>query len=131
MTTTLFACNPKQNNQETVNKKINIDYNTNLPELMFLIKRINLGKVKRDTIVEGRYSFKNSGMKPLIIEFVNPDCTCTGFYLEKKILQPGDTSYLILKMSTKNKEGDTQVNATISANTQTHLYKISLLARVD
>lgn len=91
---------------------------------------VDVGTARKDSSVTGKYYFTNTGTKRLVIDFVNPDCSCTGFYLTKKEIEPGDSSCLVLKMSTKNKEGDIQINATISANTPTHFYKVSLIAKV-
>lgn len=125
---TLFACGYDQTKME--HQAIISQDTVNIPELTIINRRVELGNVAKNTTVTGKYYFKNTGKNKLIIEFVNPDCTCTGFYLEKKEINPGDSSFLVLKMSTKDKEGDVQINATISANTPIHLYKVSLLAKV-
>lgn len=124
----LFSCNPNPK-PITVQKK-NTEDNGDVPVLNLLNRRVDVGKAKKDSSVTGKYYFTNTGKKKLVIDYVNPDCSCTGFYLSKKELEPGDSSCLTLKMSTKNKQGEIQINATISANTPTHFYKVILLAEV-
>jgi len=122
----LFSCKGKlKSNSKILSLAAN---SNNMPILTLLNKRIELGKVKKDSSVTGKYYFVNTGTKRLVIESVNPDCTCTGFYLTKNEIESGDTSCLLLKMSTKNKEGDIHINATINANTPTRFYKVSLSA---
>ncbi len=101
-----------------------------LSDLKIPVRRVDVGNVEPDKTISGVYSIVNTGPIDLIIEYVNPDCTCTGFTLSKKQIPPGDSARLVLNMSTKDKEGEVAVHATISANTMTRLYQVSLLANV-
>jgi hypothetical protein len=77
-----------------------------------------------------RYPFVNIGSKLLTISEINPDCTCTGYYLSKKTIHPGDSAYILLKYSTRGKFGESKVYATVSANTRTRLYSLEVVANV-
>jgi hypothetical protein len=124
----LGSCN--QNPKPAKKQEKKIIESKDVPVLTFLNRRVDVGKARKDSSVIGKYYFTNTGNKKLVIDYVNPDCSCTGFYLTKQEIEPGDSSCLVLKMSTKNKQGEIQINATISANTPTHFYKVSLLAEV-
>lgn len=125
-----FSCKNSSDKVSSHNSKSAVIESFDKSELSIPRKKIDLGKVKSNATVQGIYSLHNSGETLLKIEYINPDCTCTGFSLSKKEIEPGDSAILILKMSTKNKEGDTKVHATISANTETRLYQVILTATV-
>ncbi len=128
----LSACNNIEhlNNNRPDSTQLTSKVDSVQPILTIVQKRFNAGNVKRDRVVEGRYIIRNTGKKNLEIEYINPDCTCTGFSLSKNRISPEDSALLILKMSTKDKEGEVQIHATISANTSTRLYQVSLVANV-
>lgn len=129
----LMSCS-SQNSNTSESKLVSIVDTANshkvLTDLEIPIKRINIGNVSPNKNVTGSYNIINKGTQDLIIEYVNPDCTCTGFTLSKKQIPPGDSATLVLNMSTKDKEGEVAVHATISANTTTRLYQVSLIANV-
>jgi len=101
-----------------------------LTDLKFLTRRVDFRSVPEDTLLVAKYSFVNIGKKDLIIEEVAPDCTCTGYTLDKRRVLPGDTGTIRLKYSTKDKFGEAKVYATITANTQTRLYSLEIAASI-
>jgi len=101
-----------------------------LTELKFLTRRVDFNKVPVDTLLVARYPFVNIGEKDLIIMEVVPDCTCTGYTLDKKRISPGDTGTILLRYSTKDKFGEAKVYATIAANTPTRLYSLEIAASI-
>lgn len=127
----MYSCdNPSVKEQQAAQNRPVISQDSAGPVLYIAQKRFDAGKVKPNQTVQGQYALYNHGQKPLEIEYVNPDCSCTGFSLSKKLIAPGDSSLLLLNMSTKDKEGVVQVHATISANTATRLYQVTLAAIV-
>ena len=101
-----------------------------LSDLTFLRKRVNFNIVPKDTLLQARYPFVNIGKKDLIIEEVTPDCTCTGYFISKKTIHPGDSAYILLKYSTRDRFGEAKVYATVTANTPTRLYSLEILAKI-
>jgi hypothetical protein len=101
-----------------------------LTDLKFLARRVDFDKVPVDTLLVARYPFVNTGEKDLIITEIVPDCTCTGYTLDKKRISPGDTGTILLKYSTKDKFGNAKVYATIAANTPTRLYSLEIAASI-
>jgi hypothetical protein len=121
------TCNTKPDDNTI---QVNADDTTKLSDLRFL-QRIAIFKgVPVDTLLVAKYSFINIGQNDLFINDISPDCTCTGYYLSKKMVSPGDSAYILLKYSTKDKFGESKVYATVSANTLTRLYSLEIAATI-
>jgi len=101
-----------------------------LTDIKFLNRRVDLGSVSDDTLLTAKYSFVNIGNYPLFIDYVSPDCTCTGYYISQRRILPKDTAYILLKLATKNKYGNEKLFAVVSTNTLQRLYSLELLANI-
>ena len=128
----LYQCNHKKDNVNT--KNATPVYNSseiNNSNLKFINKIVNFGVLPKDTIVNAKYLFTNTSNEKLIINSVNPDCTCTGFNISKDTISSGDTAYITLHFNTANKYGSQKIYAIVSANTKVKLYKLMLIAKVE
>lgn len=119
--------NETDNKQKTYEKK---DKEAVLTEMKFLNKKYDFGNVSSDTLLTARFDFINIGDNDLIIDYVNPDCTCTGYFLRNDTIAPGDSAYIELELATKNKYGEQKIYTTVRANTFTRFYKLTLTANV-
>lgn len=45
---------------------------------------VNVGTLRKDTVIHHGYTFHNVGDKPLIVYYVRHDCNCTGYSISKK-----------------------------------------------
>jgi hypothetical protein len=99
-------------------------------QLTILNKTVDFGDVKPDTILTAKFFFVNSGKKEVQIEYVNPDCSCTSYFLSKKVIYPSDTAYVELSLNTENKYGKTKIYSTMKANTFVEMYKFTIIANV-
>ncbi|WP_186525869.1 DUF1573 domain-containing protein [Seonamhaeicola sediminis] len=54
-----------------------IGCNSDYPEISFSQKIIDIGEIKRDTIIDVSFKFKNIGKEILIIKRITTDCHCT------------------------------------------------------
>jgi hypothetical protein len=99
-------------------------------DLRFLTKRVVFKAVPPDTLLIAKYSFINIGQKDLVIQEIDPDCTCTGYSLDKKEVHPGDTGHIILRYPTKDKVGEAKTYAIVTANTATKLYSLEIVASI-
>lgn len=107
-----------QSKVKTTNIKLNSKYK-------------NFGKVAPDTLLTARFEFKNTGSNPLFIYRVNPDCSCTDFYLSNDSIVPGDSAYIELVLNTEGKFGHQKIYAVVEANTDAKLYKLTLEADIQ
>lgn len=101
-----------------------VEYKTT--DLKFINKVVDLGSVKKDTLVSAEYKIVNLGKEKLYLYDIKPDCDCTSYSLNKNGINPQDTLTLTLKYSTKGRVGKNGSTAILRANTEEKLYKISL-----
>ena len=89
------------------------------------------GNCSTDTTISARYVIRNIGNNPLVIQYVNPNCSCTKYTVSKQITSPGDTVSVVLNMDTYGKTGRNTVTATLKANTAQELYILRLVANLN
>lgn len=89
------------------------------------------GICSNDTTISARYVIRNIGNNPLVIQYVNPNCSCTKYTVSKQITAPGDTVSIVLHMNTSGKTGQNKVTATFKANTIQELYILRLVANLN
>lgn len=104
---------------------------TPLTEVAFAQKTVRIENVPTDTIIEVKYKVFNKGSNDLIIEDVNPDCTCTDFYVKDSIVVPSDSTIIAIYINTRNKKGFSKVNTVVTLNTSVELYKLSAILTID
>lgn len=75
------------------------------PELLFQNKNIDFGRVSNDTVLYAKFVMKNISKHNVVINYVNPDCSCTAFQVSKKDILPQDTASIVLTVDTRNKYG--------------------------
>lgn len=96
-----------------------------LTDLEFKTKVIDLGNIiEGDSVVRANYVFKNSGDKDLLIEYVNPDCTCTDYDFSKDTIPSGKEGFVELTYNIKDKIGSQKLYAVMKANTEAQFYKL-------
>lgn len=101
--------NPRINNSHN-NKKDTLSIKNNgITELRFINKRADFGEVPSDTLLIQSFNFINTGNNKLVINYVNPDCLCTGFKLSEDTVLQGDTACIKLKFDTHNKFGKQKI----------------------
>ena len=85
----------------------------------------NIRTVSRDV------EFQNTGDKPLIIEKVRASCGCTASSLEKKKLDPSESSKLTVTFNPKGRSGQQSKNITFYSNDiENKVKRISFTANV-
>jgi Protein of unknown function (DUF1573) len=89
-----------------------------------------LGKINEgDTLVQ-RFTFKNTGNMPLVINYCSASCGCTQPRWPQYPVQPGDTSSIITIFNSKNREGMQRKTITIYANTVPEQNEVGFLVEV-
>jgi len=124
--------NANQNDNGKSELIINQEANQiNLTTLKFINQTFDFGNVDKDTIIIAKYYFVNTGSKTLVIEFVNPDCSCTDYSVHYKYTEPGDKGYIELKLDTSDKNGQQFIVAVAKFNTEPAFYKLTLEGYVN
>lgn len=103
---------------------------TPLATLRFDTRTIDFGNVPSDTLLATRFVLRNTGDYPLVVYYVNPDCSCTGYTLSKPVARPGDTLSIALRLSTRHKIGRQKLYTVVRANTAEQMYRLLLKADV-
>jgi hypothetical protein len=119
---TLCVCIFSQNNKQGEGQ--------NERRLKILNRVVNLGDIKDDTIITARFYFVNVGTKGVTIYSVNPDCTCTGYFVSKEVVSPSDTVYVELKFDTKDKGGPYKLCAVMETDTYAKMYKFTMIVNI-
>jgi hypothetical protein len=124
-----FSCQTSQSSQNKTNSQFN-DPRTSKAVLRFETTKIDFGDVSKDTLLTGKFILRNSGTDTLIINNVQPDCSCTSSHLSKHKIPPKDTASIVLSVSTRDKNGKITLYSTVSTNTETKLFSLRLVANI-
>ncbi len=68
----------------------------------------DFGRVKEGMILKHDFILKNESKNVLNIKDVNTSCGCTVSSIDKKILLPGESTFIEVKFNTKGYSGPTQ-----------------------
>lgn len=94
-------------------------------------KIYDFGILSKDTLVHAVFTIKNSGTENLIIQEVKPDCSCTGYFLEKDTLPPSKSTTLTVDFSTKGTEyGLHRKSVYIRTNSEVEYFTLFLICRI-
>lgn len=88
-----------------------------LTDLRIKDKIVRLNAVKAGEKVNARYVLYNTGNRPLFIEYVNPDCSCTGYEVSDSVTYPGDSLEIVLKFNSAGKADANFMNAVVKKHT--------------
>jgi hypothetical protein len=99
-------------------------------EMIIRKKTIDFGVVKQDTLLTAKFYLVNNSDRKIIINYVNPDCSCTKFLVSNYNINPHDSVYVDLSLDTKNRFGEQKLYTIIKAETNTKMYKLTLKAFV-
>jgi hypothetical protein len=125
-TVLLYSCNgfnDKPNNGfvDGGDKKLFIDPSDSLKktEILWIDSAVkDLGNLKKPTIAEISFRFKNIGKKPLSINSVSAACGCTNPQKPSKLIQPGEEGVVKAQFNTENQNvGQVQKSITVLSNT--------------
>lgn len=86
----------------------------------------SFGKVTKGDTIRADFLIRNVGKEILHIMDVNPDCTCTDFYIDDNEIVSGESTVLTLYVDTTNKYGQNQIYATITCNTEERYHFVKL-----
>ncbi|MDD4033177.1 MAG: DUF1573 domain-containing protein [Bacteroidales bacterium] len=87
---------------------------------------VNFGDISGDTVLSAQFILHNESLNPLIIEYVNPDCSCTNYSISKYRIESKDTATVHLNVDTRNKAGSQVLRSVIKANTREEMYMLTV-----
>lgn len=86
------------------------------PSIVFAESAIDFGTIADISPVEHRFTFRNDGVAPLIIERATGSCGCTVPELEKKIYAPGESGTILVTYDPKGRHGKQNQTVTVVSN---------------
>jgi hypothetical protein len=153
--TILFSCNQEKKNSKVVSSVV--DEHLSDEELEKQVKAIELeekiekqeelenrtsimfektthdfGKVKPNTDNRYKFSFTNTGNKPLLISEVKASCGCTTPYKPEKPILPGKTDVIEVNFQPKpSQSGEISKTITVESNTDPKLTELQIKAFIE
>lgn len=125
----LFSC--VQNSQKAETDPIqNVDKHSKA-EVQFDKEKVDFGIIPQDTLVTALYQIKNTGSDTLKITDIQPDCSCTSFYVSKFKIAPNDTALVQLNINTFHKHGNIEQYTVLVTNTKKKFYSLKNTAIVN
>lgn len=113
------ACNTKaaKENKEHAAASTPGDTAQGAPEMTFEQTVHNFGEIRQGEKVEYAFKFTNTGNKDLLIQNAVSSCGCTVPEWPKEPVKPGESGYLRVVFDSHGKEGYTEKEISIKANT--------------
>lgn len=106
-----------------------------LPTIDFQRMDHDFGTIREGQKVEWKYTFKNSGQAPLIVQTVQPSCGCTAPDWSKEPIPVGGTGFVRVEFDSNGKTGVQNKTVTVTSNTwpkqQTLHFKAMVVAKAD
>lgn len=113
------ACNTQaaKENREHAVASTPGDTTQGAPEMTFEQTVHNFGEIRQGEKVEYAFKFTNTGSKDLLIQNAVSSCGCTVPEWPKEPVKPGESGYLKVVFDSHGKEGYTEKEISIKANT--------------
>jgi hypothetical protein len=90
--------------------------NMPLTTIYFAETNHNFGKIAEGEKVSHRFTFKNTGDKPLLVADVKPSCGCTTPDWTKTEVAPGKEGYIMVQFDSQGRVGQQMKTVTVFAN---------------
>lgn len=101
----------------TVTKTPDVKPEGPIPSFEWKETEFDFKTINEDDVVDHRYTFKNTGEAPLIIESVRPSCGCTAPNWTKTPIPVGGEGFVDVKFDSKGKKNAQNKTVTVTANT--------------
>lgn len=89
------------------------------------------GKIKQDAPVTHRYTFKNTGKNPLVIQSAKGSCGCTTPNWSKEPIPPGGQGFVEAQFNPKGRPGMNHKTVTVTCNTEQKTHTLTFKAEVE
>jgi hypothetical protein len=104
----VYACNPKENNQNKGGGQ---------PIINFVTKEFDFGTINEGEKVQYNFKFVNAGNGDLIIKSAEASCGCTVPKFSEKPVKPGGEGEISVEFNSEGKPGAAAKNVTVRSNT--------------
>ena len=102
------------------------------PVMTFDKTEHDFGNMKQGDVAETKFSFENTGEKPLVIVGIKGSCGCTiPNDWPREAIAPGDSGSFSVKFNSRGKKNVTQQTVTITANTEKGSERVKIKAMVE
>lgn len=92
----------------------------------------DFGKIKRNDLVNQKFTLYNKGTEAVSILEFDASCNCTSLDISKKKINPGDSTFVTMRVETKEKtKGMHTVNATLKTNGKRTFYALTTKFEVE
>jgi len=92
--------------------------NTDFPVMTFAQTEHDFGTINEGDVVEHKFTFTNTGNKPLVIVSAKGSCGCTVPEWPKEPIAPGEGGEMLVKFNSNGKPNLQNKQVTITANTE-------------
>lgn len=106
------------------------DEEENGPKIKFEEQQHDFGDVQQGKKLSHKFSFKNTGNEPLILNNVLTTCGCTVTEWPKDPVQPGKSAEIEVKFNTAGRMGKQNKVITIISNAVSPQTRIKIVANV-
>lgn len=96
----------------------------NLTTIQWLDSVKDMGTIQEGQTVKISFRLKNTGIKPLILEHVQPGCGCTLAEYPKEPIAAGKEAEIIASFDSKGKEGAQHKSINVTTNTAERNYTL-------
>lgn len=98
--------------------------------LVFEHSTIDFGTIKGDSLLVADFVLTNSCDTTACIFGVNPECSCTSYYVSKYDIPANDTALIRLTFNTKDRYGENRVYATVKDNSE-EMHRLMLKVNIE
>jgi hypothetical protein len=124
--------NPRNRNMNQQRQKQNKKPQNPPTTIEFQKSKHDFGQVKAGSKVTKKFSFKNTGDNPYVIQNAKGSCGCTVPQYPKKPIQPGETGKITVNYNPGRKVTGVQNNSvTLTGNTEPRKTKLRIKANVQ
>lgn len=100
-------------------------------EISIIKKTINVGEVKKDSVINTDFYLKNISDKKINILHVERSCDCTAVKLTDSIINPNKTIKISLIVDTQWKKDDFEVTTVVVLNSKQKNYLLTVKGKVN
>ncbi len=87
-------------------------------KMHFIERKVDFGAIKEGRILNYKFSFVNTGDKPIIINEIQQGCGCVATNYPIRPIMPSDTAAIYTKMITNGKKGRQNQRILIFSNAE-------------